>query len=146
MAKQVISRLIDDIDGGDASETVMFGLEGVQYEIDLSEDNAGKLREALADYVVAGTRVGRSSGTWRPGITPGARRGSRVDNKAVRVWAAENGYELSDRGRIPGNIVDAYTEALKRPAAPAETSEDAPAKPRKRASKKAVPEANFQAA
>ena len=59
MAKQIIHKLVDDIDGGDADETVKFSLDGVQYEIDLSKKNAGKLRDLFAPYLEAGSRVGR---------------------------------------------------------------------------------------
>lgn len=59
MAKQIIHKLVDDLDGGDADETVKFALDGVQYEIDLSSANAAKLRDAFASYVGAGTKVGR---------------------------------------------------------------------------------------
>lgn len=144
MAKHVIEKLIDDLDGGEAAESVDFGFDGTQYQIDLSTENAGKLREALAAYIAAGARVGRSSGTWRPGITPGTRRGSRVDNKAIREWAGKNGHELSERGRIPKDIVEAYTEAQERPTASA--PDESTVKPRKRAPAKPVPAADFQPA
>lgn len=111
MARQVITKLIDDLSGGDANQTVEFALDGVRYTIDLSEKNAGKLRDALAPYVGAGTRTGRTGGPTRPGLTTGARRGSKQDNKAIREWAAANGHELAARGRIPVEIVDKYNAA-----------------------------------
>ncbi|HEY8472241.1 MAG TPA: Lsr2 family protein [Natronosporangium sp.] len=107
MAKQTITRLIDDLDNSDADETVKFGLDGVQYEIDLSAKNAAKLRQALEPYVNAGTRVGRA-----PASTP-RRRGSqtvsdRAQNKAIREWARSKKKKISDRGRIPEEIVQEY--------------------------------------
>ncbi|MFG1661336.1 Lsr2 family protein [Micromonospora chersina] len=122
MAKQIIHKLIDDLDGGDADETVRFGLDGVQYEIDLSAANAEKLREVFAPYTVHGTKVGRG------GLASGGRvfRGAvgvaggravhagvgatadREQNKAIRAWAKKAGKDISDRGRIPQEIVDEY--------------------------------------
>ena len=110
MAKQVITLLTDDLDGGEADRTVEFGLDGVNYTIDLSEKNAGKLRKALDPYLNVATRVGRSSadrGARR--VAPaGTGRASRDQNQAIREWATKNGYEVSERGRIPSSIVEAY--------------------------------------
>ena len=72
MAKQVITLLTDDLDGGEADRTVEFGLDGVNYTIDLSEKNAGKLRKALDPYLGAATRVGRSSTAAAPVVRRGA--------------------------------------------------------------------------
>jgi hypothetical protein len=109
VAKQIIHKLVDDLDGGDADETVKFALDGVQYEIDLSKKNAAKLRDAFAPYVASGTRIGRG------GVVVGGRtargRGGAVDreqNKAIRAWAKQQGKNISDRGRIPQEIVDEY--------------------------------------
>jgi hypothetical protein len=115
VARQVIETLIDDIDGKAADETVRFGLDGVDYSIDLSGRNAGKLRSLFSAYQEAGTRLGRS-GSSTPGAreTIGERRGrGRDENKAIREWAAKHGKELSDRGRIPAAIVDEYHAATK---------------------------------
>ncbi|MEV6490061.1 Lsr2 family protein [Actinoplanes sp. NPDC051633] len=110
MAKQVITLLTDDLDGGEADRTVEFGLDGVNYTIDLSEKNAGKLRKALDPYLNVATRVGRSGGdarvARRGGVATG--RASRDQNQAIREWASKNGYEVSERGRIPSSIVEAY--------------------------------------
>jgi hypothetical protein len=111
MAKQVITLLTDDLDGGEADRTVEFGLDGVNYTIDLSEKNAGKLRKALDPYLNAATRVGRSGGDARGArrsTTAGTGRASRDQNQAIREWATKNGYEVSERGRIPSSIVEAY--------------------------------------
>jgi len=110
MAKQVITLLTDDLDGGEADRTVEFGLDGVNYTIDLSEKNAGKLRKALDPFLGAATRVGRSpvvSPVRRNGASAGG-RASRDENQAIREWANKNGYEVSERGRIPSHIVEAY--------------------------------------
>lgn len=111
MAKQVITLLTDDLDGGEADRTVEFGLDGVNYTIDLSEKNAGKLRKALDPYLNAATRVGRTGGDGRAtrrGASAGTGRASRDQNQAIREWATKNGYEVSERGRIPSSIVEAW--------------------------------------
>ncbi|GAB3146510.1 Lsr2 family protein [Micromonospora sonneratiae] len=114
MARQVITVLTDDLDGGEADRTVEFGLDGVNYTIDLSEKNAGKLRKALDPYLTAGNRIGRSGVEGRrPGRRAGGAAPTRTDrdqNKAIREWAAKNGYEVSERGRIPASVVKAYNE------------------------------------
>ena len=111
MAKQVITLLTDDLDGGEADRTVEFGLDGVNYTIDLSEKNAGKLRKALDPFLNAATRVGRSAvvspAARRNGASAGG-RASRDENQAIREWANKNGHPVSERGRIPSHIVEAY--------------------------------------
>ena len=112
MARQVITTLIDDLDGKKADRTVEFSLDGTNYTIDLSEANAGKLRKALDPFIAAGTRVGRGSGRGSSRNTgaaaSGRSAGSRDENKAIRDWAARNGYQISERGRIPQTVSDAY--------------------------------------
>jgi hypothetical protein len=110
MAKQVITVLTDDIDGGDADRTIEFGLDGVNYTIDLSEKNAGKLRKALDPYLSAGSRIGRTNGNGRVAARAAAApsRSNRDQNQAIRHWAGKNGYEVSERGRIPGSVVEAF--------------------------------------
>jgi hypothetical protein len=107
VARQVITTLIDDLDGSTAEETVRFGLDGVSYEIDVSGRNGSKLRRAFEPYITAGSRIGRGGivSPTGPGKASPARRS---ENAAVRVWAAEHGYQVNERGRIPAAIVDAY--------------------------------------
>ena len=115
MAKQVITLLTDDLDGGEADRTVEFGLDGVNYTIDLSEKNAGKLRKALDPYLTVATRVGRSGGdiraTRRGAVPVGSGRASRDQNQAIREWASKNGYEVSERGRLSANVLAAFEAA-----------------------------------
>jgi nucleoid-associated protein Lsr2 len=113
VAKQVITKLVDDLDGGEADRTIEFSLDGVNYTIDLSERNAGKLRKALDPYLEAGTRIGRSYVSGRSSrATPStAHTSDRQRNQAIREWAAENGHEVSERGRIPSTVVEAYAAA-----------------------------------
>ncbi|MFC4067136.1 histone-like nucleoid-structuring protein Lsr2 [Actinoplanes subglobosus] len=110
MAKQIIHKLVDDIDGVDADETVKFALDGIQYEIDLSEKNAAKLREVFEPYLTHGTKVARG-GVVVGGRAARGRGGATADreqNKAIREWAKKSGKEISDRGRIPQEIVDEF--------------------------------------
>jgi hypothetical protein len=112
MAKQVITVLTDDLDGGAADRTIEFGLDGVNYTIDLSDKNAGKLRKALDPYLAAAARVGRNGGSGRvPARVARAAapvRAQRDQNQAIREWATRNGYAVSERGRIPGSVVEAF--------------------------------------
>ncbi len=111
VARREIVVLEDDIEGGKADETVKFSLDGVQYEIDLSEKNAKKLRDAVATFVASGRKVSRG-GVVVGGRAAARARGSaaadREQNKAIRTWARRKGKDISDRGRIPQEIVDEY--------------------------------------
>jgi hypothetical protein len=109
MAKQIVTLLTDDLDGSEADRSVEFGIDGVTYTIDLSEKNAGKLRKALDPYLAAASRIGRSStGRITRGTAAASGRSNRDQNQAIREWAAKNGYEVSERGRIPSSIVEAF--------------------------------------
>jgi hypothetical protein len=113
VAQKVTVSLIDDLDGDKADETVEFGLDGKSYEIDLSTGNADKLRDALASYVAAARRPGgrrRSGGAAAATATVTARRPSvdREQNQAIRDWARKRGMKVSDRGRIPADVLEAY--------------------------------------
>src|SRR3954463_5194202 len=102
MAKQVITLLTDDLDGGEADRTVEFGLDGVNYTIDLSEKNAGKLRKALDPFLGKASRVGRTPVNGRlASRNAAAGRSSREQNQEIREWAGKNGWDVSERGRIP---------------------------------------------
>lgn len=108
MAQKVLVSLVDDLDGSEADETVEFGLDGISYQIDLSAANAGELRDALAQYVEHARRSGgRKRSAGRPGVTRPAAV-DREQNQAIRAWARKNGYAVSDRGRIPTEVVEAY--------------------------------------
>jgi hypothetical protein len=109
MARQVITTLIDDLDGKKADRTVEFSLDGISYTIDLSEANAGKLRKALDPYITAGTRLGRGTGRIAGRrAAPSRTAGSRDENRLIREWAVANGHQISERGRIPQSVTDAY--------------------------------------
>lgn len=102
-------RLIDDLDGDTADETVEFGIDGKNFEIDLSKGNAGKLRDALAAYVAAARRAGgRRRGSSSPGAPARRPAIDREQNQAIREWARKRGMKVSDRGRIPADVLEAY--------------------------------------
>jgi hypothetical protein len=105
MAQKVITSLIDDIDGTEAVETVTFSLDGVAYEIDLSEVNAKTLREDLASWTGHARQAGRSR------RIVGDRKAARADVLQIRKWAQGNGHQVKDRGRIPADLVKAYDAA-----------------------------------
>ena len=115
MAKETFTRLIDDLDGGEAAETVVFGLDGHSYEIDLSAKNATKLRNALAAFVESGSRTsGRAVGLGRGGRGRSTAAAEREQNQAIRAWALRKGLDVAPRGRIRAEIVEQYNRTAGR--------------------------------
>ena len=108
MAQRIVTELTDDTNGKPADETVHFGLDGREFEIDLTAKNAAALRKAFDVYVQRGRRVG---GRRARSAAPARAASNGTDTKAVRQWASENGYEVSSRGRIPAEITEAYKAA-----------------------------------
>jgi hypothetical protein len=111
MAQKVQTLLIDDLDGGEAESTVRFGLDGTEYEIDLSAENAEALRKVLARYVEVGRRA-PGSAARRSGRS--GRRAAHADgasSTAVREWAKSQGIEVKDRGRVPAELVVKFQAA-----------------------------------
>jgi hypothetical protein len=112
MARRVQIRMTDDLDGAEATQTVRFALDGRELEIDLSDQNAARLRKAFLPYISAGRRLGARTGTSRytrlPSDSPGK---TTAELARVRAWARENGYAVSDRGRVKGDVLDAYHAA-----------------------------------
>lgn len=118
MARKTQIMLEDDLTGelleDGAGETISFALDGTSYEIDLSEENAGRLRDDLARYTGAARKVSssaRRSGSTSGGAKRSAGGGGRTDLAAIREWAKANGHEVSERGRIAGAVVEAYDAA-----------------------------------
>lgn len=109
MAKQTITRLIDDIDGTHADETVEFGLDGVAFTIDLTTAHAKELRDIMGPYAQAGSKVSRNGRAFTR--TTVSNRENREHNAAVRAWAKQQGLEVSERGRIPSQVVEAFEAA-----------------------------------
>ena len=109
MAKQTTVTLIDDIDGSKADESVEFAIDGKSYEIDLSSANSTRLRDALAPFVGAARRSGgRRSGSASASPAPARQGTDRELNQAIREWAQKEGMKISERGRIPSNVLEAY--------------------------------------
>ena len=109
MAQKVQTLFIDDIDGSAAEGTVLFGLDGTEYEIDLNAEHAQQLRDAVAAYVRAARRV---SGGPRPPARGGRRESaSTLNTTEVREWAKAQGIEVKDRGRVPAELVVKFQAA-----------------------------------
>ncbi|MGQ5602940.1 histone-like nucleoid-structuring protein Lsr2 [Streptomyces sp. EKS3.2] len=110
MAQKVQVLLVDDLDGGEADETVTFALDGKTYEIDLTTANADKLRGLLEPFVKGGRKTGGRSSAGSRGRASASKGGSE-DTAAIRAWAKDNGFEVNDRGRVPASIREAYEKA-----------------------------------
>lgn len=108
MARKVQTLLIDDINGEEAAESVTFGLDGITYEIDLTQENAAQLRESVNEWVGHARRV---SGTRTRRTSRAKGDSGSLDTRAVRTWARANGHEVSDRGRISSTVLSAYEAA-----------------------------------
>jgi hypothetical protein len=109
MAQKVNVALIDDLDGGPAEETIRFGFEGAEYEIDLSGKNARTFRKQLAPFIEH-ARKARRGLSRRAGRTAATRQRSGD----IRAWAKDQGIAVSDRGRIPARVLEQYLAAAKR--------------------------------
>ncbi|MGB3302404.1 histone-like nucleoid-structuring protein Lsr2 [Gordonia sp. (in: high G+C Gram-positive bacteria)] len=110
MAKKTVIQIVDDLDGAelDEFETVQWSLDGKNLEFDTSPEHAEEFRNLVATYVAV-SRPSSRGGATRRSAPAGGRSG--IDTRAVRKWATENGYTVSDRGRIPADIVAAYNAA-----------------------------------
>ena len=115
MARRIVHQLVDDVDGSvleaGEGETVLFSLDGVAYEIDLTDGNAAALRDALAPYVSAARSISTARGGGASASTRQRRRAGQQDYSAIRAWAKDNGYDVSERGRIPASVTEAYEAA-----------------------------------
>lgn len=121
MAQKTVVTLVDDLTGEESEDitTVEFALDGVTYEIDLDDKNSAELRDTLAQYVAAARRTGgRRAGSGGRRRTGGTGTGTpratspggydRETSKQIREWARTEGFEVSDRGRVPNNVVEAW--------------------------------------
>ncbi|MHA7145403.1 histone-like nucleoid-structuring protein Lsr2 [Arthrobacter sp. TmT3-37] len=114
MAQRVQVQLVDDLNGDVAQETIRFGIDGTDYEIDLTTENAEKLRSTLSEYVdnARKAKTGRrGQGTQKAPTPSSTSRSKREDTQQIRQWAQDNGYNPSSRGRITQSIIDAYNQA-----------------------------------
>lgn len=112
MAQRVNVVLVDDIDGSDAAETVSFALDGVDYEIDLSDEHAEELRSAVSLYVGHARRTGgRRKNGKRAAAAPPASNGAGPSAADIRAWARDNGFDVPERGRVSAEVREAYAAA-----------------------------------
>jgi hypothetical protein len=109
MAQKTLVILEDDLEGGEAAETLSFSLDGVAYEIDLSAKNAAKLRDAMAMYVGSARRVGGRASRGKAKVA----RSGNPRTADIREWARTTGLDVSERGRIPASIVEQYDKVHK---------------------------------
>ncbi|MPZ84270.1 MAG: Lsr2 family protein [Actinophytocola sp.] len=112
MAQKTILELVDDLDGGQADETVAFALDGVDFVIDLSTDNAARLRDTLAEFVGHARRTGGRKQRGKAVVAVGAGvTNGKPDTQAVREWARSQGETVAERGRVPHALVIRFQEA-----------------------------------
>jgi uncharacterized membrane protein len=115
VAQRVV--LTDDIDGSEGAETITYMVNGQEYEIDLSEENAERFHDALEPFVNKSREVQRQAAPARRGKGDGRRRSSgasgRDDIPQIRAWAEAQGMDVSARGRIKKEVIDAYDQAHK---------------------------------
>ena len=104
LARKTTIQLIDDIDGTEADATVSFALDGVQYEVDLTDTHATELHNTITEWAEKGRRVAGRRTTRTKATTTD-------ETRLIRAWAKDNGYTISDRGRVPASIQTAYQEA-----------------------------------
>jgi Lsr2 len=115
MAQKTIVTLVDDLTGEVAENisTVEFALDGRTYQLDLTDENSTKLHDVLSRYVNAARKIG---GRRRSGARPGraikasgrAPGYNRETLRSIREWAKKNGYHVSDRGRLPAEVLQAW--------------------------------------
>jgi len=106
MATRIAIVLEDDLDGGPADQTLLFGLGGTEYEIDLSAKNATRFRRQLAPFIEHARKAGPG-----PRRRPGRPAAARERSSRIRAWAKDQGIAVSDRGRIPAGIAEQYDAA-----------------------------------
>jgi hypothetical protein len=136
--QRVEVHLEDDLTGGPADETVKFGLDGTDYELDLSNRHAGELRRLLAPFVEHARlmRPSRSRARTRTAA-------SRERSREIRAWAEGQGFSVAEHGRLPGSVIHEYDLAhggreppersAQRPASRRAAPGRARAKPQRRA-------------
>ncbi len=106
MATKITVVLEDDIEGGPAEETLRFGLDGKEYEIDLNGQNAAAFRQQIGPYVEHARKAGS-----RPHQRLVRTAASRERSADIRAWAKDNGIAVSERGRIPASVIEQYEAA-----------------------------------
>lgn len=97
--------LVDDMDGGDADVTIAFVFDGKSYSLDLSHENADKFRELLAPYMLAASKNSTSKSSAIKSQMAGVQQ-----RAAIREWARGQGVVISERGRIPQDVIEEYNK------------------------------------
>ena len=110
LKKYQVTKMVDDLDGSEATRTIKFSIDGAHYEIDLSKENADKFREAFAPYIANGRRV-TSRKASRKTSSASTGRAQRQKTAEIRAWAIKKGYTSSTRGRLGPTIIEAYEAA-----------------------------------
>ena len=138
MAQVTEVRLVDDLDGGHADESVDFTVDNKRYQMDLSEKNAARLREILAPFIAAARRQSGATTRTRRSTTAARPSSAGAETAAIREWASANGFEVSTRGRIAASVREAYeNRAASTAALVVETpTVEADAQPKRRSRKK----------
>lgn len=116
MARRIVHQLVDDLDGTvlevGEGETVLFSLDGTAYEIDVTDANATALRDALAPFIAAARPISSGRGVVASRASSGTRRRTgQTDYSGIREWAKSNGFDVSERGRVPASVIEAYDAA-----------------------------------
>ncbi|MGX7681492.1 histone-like nucleoid-structuring protein Lsr2 [Jatrophihabitans sp. DSM 45814] len=111
MATETVTRLVDDLDGGAADRTIAFSWEGRSYEIDLSKKNISSFEKVIKPYVAVARPSGADRRPARRNASAAARAAKKAKLQAIRDWARANGHDVSDRGRIPASISEAFKAA-----------------------------------
>jgi hypothetical protein len=111
MAQKVQTLLVDDLDGSEANDTVRFGLDGTDYEIDLNAKHAQQLRDALARYTAAARKTGGTA--RRPARSGRKATPTALNTTEIREWAKSQGIEVKDRGRIPAELIAKFKSATR---------------------------------
>lgn len=110
MAQKITREFVDDIDGSPAERTFSFAVDGVSYEIDLSTQNIAEFKSAIGGFIESARKVKGSSSRAHSAGGGGGRQ-SREQTRAVREWARQHGHSISERGRIPASILQAFDQA-----------------------------------
>lgn len=108
LKKYKVTKMVDDLDGSEATRTIRFSIDGAHYEIDLSDENTNKFREVFAPYIANGRRVTSRKKARKSTSTPSARRKKTAQ---IRAWAIEKGYTASTQGRLSPTVITAYEAA-----------------------------------
>lgn len=119
MAERIVRQLVDDLDGTEIpdgkGEQIEFAVRGVTYRIDLGSGNVTKFEKALAPFIESATKVGGSGGRSRRSRRAESNGySSKEELSAIRAWASKHGHKVSQRGRIPGDVMKAYADAHRR--------------------------------